>query len=131
VKGSLPQILIFAFDDWLSNQLREAAAERRWLIHEVRRLDSFRTAIAEVRTRVIVVQLERAEAGEIYTAIVQLLKIQPETPIVIVSDTKVPEVERAEWAARWFDLGARFVMFPPLTRAILEDAVVGLMGNAE
>jgi len=75
--------------------------------------------------------LERAEAGEIYTAIVQLLKMQPETPIVIVSDTKVPEVERAEWAARWFDLGARFVMFPPLTRAILEDAVVGLMGNAE
>jgi len=122
-----PQILIFAFDEWLGNQLREAAAERRWVLREVRQIGAFLTAVAEVRPRVAVVQLERVEAGEIYAAIVELRRNQPETPIVFVSDTKVPDGEKADWAARWFDLGARFVMFPPLTRAILEDAVVGLM----
>jgi DNA-binding response OmpR family regulator len=124
-----PQILIFAFDDWLANQLREAAVERHWQIKEVRQVGSFRTAFAEIRPRVAVIQLERVEAGEIYAAIVELRKRQPETPIVMVSDTKVPDDEKAEWATCWFDLGARFVMFPPLTRAILEDAVVGLMGD--
>lgn len=125
-----PQILIFAFDDWLSNQLRQTAADHRWHLREVRQVGAFRTAFAEIRPRVAVIQLERIEAGEIYAAIVELRRSQPETPIVMVSDTKVPDDEKAEWTARWFDLDARFVMFPPLTRAILEDAVVGLMGEA-
>ena len=127
----MPQILIFAFDDWLGNQLRQAAADHRWIIKETKRLDAFRNAFAELRQRVIIIQLERTVAAEIYSVIVELRRSQPDSPIIMVSDTKVPEGERAEWAARWFDLGASFALFPPLTRAILEDAVVGLMGNAQ
>jgi DNA-binding response OmpR family regulator len=127
----MPQILIFAFDDWLANQLRQAAADHRWMIKETRRLDAFRNAFAELRHRVIVIQLERTDAAEIYSAIVELRRTQPDNPIIVVSDTKVPDDEKAEWGARWFDLGARFVMFPPLTRATLEDAIVGLMGKGQ
>ena len=34
---------------------------------------------------------------------------------------------RAVWTATAFDLGARFVLFPPLTRPVLEELAGGLM----
>ncbi|MBL8866514.1 MAG: hypothetical protein JNK93_13220 [Planctomycetia bacterium] len=38
------------------------------------------------------------------------------------------EADRAAWTATILDLGARFVLFPPLTRPVLEDLAGGLMG---
>jgi hypothetical protein len=51
----------------------------------------------------------------------------PDVPVVAVSDVKLPETERAAWTAALFDLGARYVLFPPLTKVVLEDVVSGLM----
>jgi len=47
--------------------------------------------------------------------------------VVAVADVKLPDAERAAWTAALLDLGARYVLFPPLTRPVLEDAVSGLM----
>ena len=47
-----------------------------------------------------------------------------------VADVKLPDAERAAWAAALFDLGVRFVLFPPLTKPVLEDVASGLMAAA-
>ena len=44
-----------------------------------------------------------------------------------MSDVKLPDAERTAWTAALLDLGARYVLFPPLTRPVLEDVVSGLM----
>ena len=57
-------------------------------------------------------------------------RLEPDTPVVAVADVKLPDAERAAWAAALFDLGARFVLFPPLTKPVLEDVASGLMAAA-
>ena len=57
-------------------------------------------------------------------------RLAPDVPTVAVSDVKLGDADRAAWAAAVADLGARVVLFPPLTRPVLEDAVGGLMAVA-
>ena len=42
---------------------------------------------------------------------------------------KLNDDDRAHWTALAFDLGARYVTFPPLFRQNLEDIVSGLMAS--
>jgi hypothetical protein len=49
-------------------------------------------------------------------------------PLIAVSDAKLSDPDRAAWTALLFDLGARLVLFPPITGPVLEDAVSRLMG---
>jgi hypothetical protein len=54
----------------------------------------------------------------------------PDVPVIAVSDVKLSDADRGAWTAALFDLGARYVLFPPLTRPVLEDVVSGLMAAA-
>jgi hypothetical protein len=47
---------------------------------------------------------------------------------VLVSDVKMDGADqRAQLSALAFDLGARYVLFPPLQQPVIEDLVAGLM----
>jgi hypothetical protein len=49
--------------------------------------------------------------------------------VVLVSDVKMEGAEqRAQLSALAFDLGARYVLFPPLQQPVIEDLVAGLLG---
>jgi hypothetical protein len=48
-------------------------------------------------------------------------------PIVVLSDVKLPDDDRALWTAIFLDCGASLVLFPPLNRTMLEEAALGLM----
>ena len=51
----------------------------------------------------------------------------PDAAAVVVCDVKLSEADRVAWTAASLDLGARYVLFPPLARPVLEDVVSGLM----
>ncbi len=123
-----PQVVVFAADDWLGNQLRELVADHRWLLREVRQLGAFSGSFADRRPSVAVLQFDwRAVEPELAEVIVRLTREHPEVALVAVSDAKIPEEHRPDWTAALLDLGCRWILYPPLTRAILEDLLSGWM----
>ena len=124
----VPQIVVSGVDDWLVNQLREVAADHRWVLREVRRLGSFAGQFTERRPSIALLQFDwRDFRPELAELIALLAQEHPEVAIVAVGDTKIPEAHQPEWTAALLDLGCRWVLYPPLTRAVLEDLLGGWM----
>ena len=126
-----PQVIVLEQDGWLAKQLRELAGESRWLVQTARSVD---TALSLARRRqpaVLVVQFEASEdKPDRLGLIAEAHRAAPDVPVVAVADVKFPDAERTAWTAALLDLGARYVLFPPLTKPVLEDAVSGLMAAA-
>jgi hypothetical protein len=127
----LPRVIVLELDGWLAKQLRELAEESRWLIQPTR---SCETALALVRDRrpaTLVVQIEPGEnKAEPLQLIVDAHRLAPDVSIVVISDVKLPDAERAAWTAVLLDLGSRYVLFPPLMKSVLEDVISGLLTAA-
>jgi hypothetical protein len=124
-----PQIVIFGFDDWLGKQLVPFADEHRWLVKETRQTGATLTLLREPRPTVLFVQFD-PHAANLADALQFLIDVHTKHPAVatvVVSDVKLNEEDRANWTATALDLGARYVLFPPLTRPVLEDLAGGLM----
>jgi len=125
-----PQVIVVEQDGWLAKQLRELAGESRWLVRPARSADA---ALSLVRRHpaVLLVQVEPGEdKPEPLELIAAAHRLTPDVPVVAIADAKLSEAERVAWTAAFLDLGARYVLFPPLTRPVLEDVVSGLMGVA-
>lgn len=126
-----PQLVVCAFDDWSANQLRDLAAEHRWILRDARRPAGVLDWLAEPRPTVLIVQADPASDQPGPLALVaDAHHKHPDAAIVVLSDAKLSEDARAAWTAAVLDLGARYVLFPPLTRPLLEDLVSGLMASA-
>jgi hypothetical protein len=122
-----PRVVVCAFDDWLGNQLREAVGERKWVLTEVRTPAGWVTATGD-GPYVAVIQVDpTAEPEKPLAAVGELHRTRPDADVVVVCDVKLSDDDRPGWTAAALDLGARLVLYPPLTRAVLEDAVIGLM----
>lgn len=123
-----PQLVVCAFDDWAANQLRDLAAEHRWVLRDARRPDAVAALLAESRPTVLVVQVDPAadKLGPL-ELVADVHRRHPDAAVVVLSDAKLSEDARAAWSAAVLDLGARYVLFPPLTKPVLEDLVSGLM----
>jgi hypothetical protein len=126
-----PQIAILAFDDWIGKQLAEYAHERRWLVKEARQTGACLALLREPRPTVLLAQFDPLADSIAATLefLVDVHRSHPAVATIAVSDVKLNEADRAAWTATAFDLGARFVLFPPLTRPVLEDLVGGLMAT--
>jgi hypothetical protein len=125
-----PQVLILAFDDWLLKQLTEFANEHKWLLKETRQFGACLNLLKEPRPTVLIAQID--PHGDNTQAALQFLielKRHPSVATVVVSDVKLSEDDRTAWTATVMDFGARYVLFPPLSRPVLEDLVGGLMGS--
>ena len=120
-----PLLLIRAPDDWLATQLRDWAADRKWVVRTANQWGAFAAAVAPRRPCVAFVQAElSADAWAV--ALADLHRRHPDAAAVVVSDTKLSDDARAVVTATAVDLGARYVLFPPLTRQGLEDVASGL-----
>jgi DNA-binding NtrC family response regulator len=123
-----PQVIVLDKDDWCAKQLRELAAEGRWLVRTVRGIDTAKSMLTERSPAVLLVQFELDEEKASRLAFVaQMHRDAPDVPVVAIADAKLPDADRAAWTAAVLDLGARYVLFPPITKPILEDVVSGLM----
>ncbi len=110
-----PQVVVVEYDGWIARHLADAAA-----------------ALAGERSPcVLVVQVELAEdEPAALRLIADVRRTAPDVSVVAASDVKLSDADRVAWTAALFDLGVRYVLFPPLTRPVLEDVVSGLMGAA-
>jgi hypothetical protein len=123
-----PQIVILAFDEWLGKQLRELAVESRWLIREARQSGAAFSLLRDNRPTVLLVQTDpHDEKATAFAFLADAHRLSPDSAAVVVCDVKLNETDRIAWTATALDLGARYVLFPPLTRPVLEDVVSGLM----
>jgi hypothetical protein len=126
-----PQVIVLEADGWLARQLGELAGEGRWLVRSVRSADAALAAARERSPAVLLVQFEPGEDRPNPLALIaDAHRLAPDVPVVAVSDTKLNDADRAAWGAAVLDLGARYVLFPPVTKVVLEDVVSGLMAAA-
>jgi hypothetical protein len=123
-----PQVVVCAFDNWVADQLRELAAEHRWLLRDLRQPGAALGLVGDGRPTVLVVQADpTSDRPDPLRLVATAHRQNPDHAIVVVSDAKLGEDDRAGWTAAVLDLGARYVLFPPLTRPVIEDVVSGLM----
>jgi chemotaxis response regulator CheB len=123
-----PQVVVFESDGWLADQVRRLAGENAWLVRESRRADACLNLLEDSRPTVLLLRLER-ELLDGLTLLSQVTERAPDCPVVLVSDVKMEGAEqRAQLSALAFDLGARYVLFPPLQQPVIEDLVAGLLG---
>jgi DNA-binding response OmpR family regulator len=126
-----PQIVVVEADGWIARHLGDLAAEDAWLVRGARTPDAALPLVRERGPCVLVVQVELAEDRPAPLRLVaDLRRACPDVPVVAVSDVKLNDADRVAWTAALFDLGARYVLFPPLTKPVLEDVVSGLMAAA-
>jgi DNA-binding response OmpR family regulator len=126
-----PQLVVVEHDGWIARHLSDLATEDAWLVRGTRGAEA---ALALVRERgpcVLIVQVELAEDKLAPLRLIADARCtHPDVPVLAVSDVKLSDADRVAWTAALFDLGARYVLFPPLTKPVLEDVVSGLMAAA-
>jgi len=126
-----PQLVVFDSDGWVAKQLAELAGESRWLMRQPRTRDSTLALFGEQRPTVLFIRVDPSdENDEALALLTDVHRRDPDAAIVAVSAVKLPDADRATWTALLFDLGARYVLFPPLTKPVLEDLASGLMASA-
>ncbi len=122
-----PQLVIYENDGWLASQVKELAREHAWLVREPRDPEACLALLRETRPSVLLLKLERRLMDE-FGVLAMVQQRVPDCPVAVFSDAKFEGAsQRAVLAALAYDLGARCVMFPPLTRTLVEDLAAGLM----
>jgi hypothetical protein len=123
-----PQLIIHDPDDWLLRQLADLAAESRWVVRQPKSAKATLGFLHANRPTVLFTRVEpHEESGDSCKLIADANRLNPDAAIVAVSDIKLPDADRIAWTAVLFDLGSRYVLFPPLTKPVLEDVTSGLM----
>jgi DNA-binding response OmpR family regulator len=126
-----PQLVVVEYDGWIARHLSDLATEGAWLVRGTRGVDTGLSFVRERRPCVLVVQVELAEDNlAALRLIADARRACSDVPVVAVSDVKLSDADRVAWTAALFDLGARYVLFPPLTKPVLEDVISGLMAAA-
>src|SRR5215831_7144688 len=125
-----PQVVVFEGSGSVAAQLERVAAESRWLLRESRQPEGCLDLVRQARPSVLVLKLERRLVEEL-TLLSDVREQAPDCPVVVVSDVKLEgPAQRLNLASLAYDLGARYVMFPPLERSLLEDVTAGLLSAA-
>ena len=122
-----PQIVVFESDGWLAGQIRSLAGENAWLVRESRNSETCLQLLDDLRPAILLLRLE----GELLDGLSLLGRAAeraPSCPVVLVSDVKMESADqRAQLSALAMDLGARYILFPPLQTTVIEDLVSGLL----
>ena len=126
-----PQIIVYADHDRLEAEVRTLAAEHRWLLRPVRQARALASAVRDLRPTVVLLEADPADNSA--TGLELLCEThlaRPDVPVVVVSPRKLPLPDRTYWSAAVMDIGAAFVVFPPLERSVLEDLTANMMRKA-
>ena len=123
-----PTLVLRCLDDWAAQQLQPLAATQQWKLVELQRLSAWAELFDPFQPMVGFLQTNLTDdKGAEIAALVAVAKRCPLLPVVVLSDVKLPVDDRALWTAMFLDCGASLVLYPPLTRTMLEEAARGLM----
>jgi len=116
-----PQVLVYETDGRLARLLRRGGKPRAWSLREPRGLESCLRLLRHDEPTVLVIKLGKDLIREL-----QLLErvtwLFPDTAAVVVMHTADPALARLAW-----ELGAGFVVLPPLVPQEFLDVITGLM----
>jgi hypothetical protein len=118
-----PQVLVYEGDGRLAELLRPLAEERRWALRQPRKLATILAHLERGGPAVVVVKLGRHLEREL-TVVERTAWLCSDAAAIVVADQEMARVAGMAW-----DLGAAYVLMPPLSREHLPDIVVGLMGD--
>jgi hypothetical protein len=116
-----PQILVYESDGRLAALLRPLAEERKWALREPRQLAPCLRLLRRGGPGVLVLKAGRDLEREL-TLLERVAWSFPDTATVLVGDTDSALLAGLAW-----DLGADYVLFPPLPRERLPEIVAALM----
>jgi len=123
-----PLLLIRAPALELAESLQELARLYGWSLRRVRSAAGQNQALAGARPAVFFWWVNpTTDTIPITEAVADLASQHPDLLIVLVSEVKLPEEEQPRITARWLQLGASYVLYPPWTKLVLEDLAGGLM----
>jgi hypothetical protein len=118
------QVLVYEADGRLAELLRDAAAKHGWWLRELRHAGRVPDLLQPGGPGVLVLRVGRDLEREL-GLLEQVRWHFPDTDVVVVGDADNLALEELAW-----DLGARFVLFPPFPRAHLPEVIAGLMQAA-
>ena len=122
-----PQVVVYESDGKIAEELGELVKEHAWLLRESREPVACLNLLRQIRPSVLLLKIERRLIDEL-AFLAEVVRVVPDCAVVVVSDVKLESAEqRTNLATLAFDLGARYVMFPPLEESLIEDIVIGLM----
>jgi DNA-binding NtrC family response regulator len=118
-----PQLLVYEGDGRLAELFRPLAQakEHRWALREPRQLDECLEMLRGGGRGVLLIKVGRDLQREL-TLLEQVGWLFPETATVVVGDS-----DHAALAGLAWDLGAYYVLVPPLSRERLFEIVLGAM----
>jgi hypothetical protein len=123
-----PQLVILDPDGPLAALLAEPAAVHRWLVRRPRAADAALGYARDARPTVLLARVDPAVDDAVTAGLfADVHRTSPDVAVVAVSDAKLADADRAAWTAVLMDLGARYVLFPPLAPPVLAELVTGLM----
>lgn len=120
-----PQVVIFEGDGTLARRLASLWERQRWAVREPRRLEGCFDLLRQPLASVFVLRLNPKDLVNELTLLDWVTAETPAVASVVVADTTDPELIGLLW-----DLGARFVLVPPLSWDLLEPTIIGLMNAA-
>jgi hypothetical protein len=122
-----PQVLVYEHDGSLAHLLRRLAQpdedgpRRHWHVHEARSLASCIRLLERGHPAVLALKVGRDLESEL-SLLERVSVLFPDVATVVVGDYENPVAAGLAW-----DLGAAFVLFPPLPRELLPDVLEGLL----
>jgi hypothetical protein len=120
-----PQVLVYERDGRLAALLKASLQESklRWVLREPRELGSCLRLLSRGGPAVVVIKLGGDLERE-FTLLERVSYVHPAAAAVLVGDA-----EHVALAGMGWDLGAAYVVMPPMSRECLPAIVVGLMGK--
>jgi DNA-binding NtrC family response regulator len=118
-----PQILVHEKEGRLAELLRPLAERSRWALRQPRKLGTVLAYLERGGPAVLVLELGRDLERE-FTLFERVAWLCPEATVVVVAAYDTARLASLAW-----DLGAAFVLAPPLSREQLPEIVAGLMGH--
>jgi DNA-binding NarL/FixJ family response regulator len=120
-----PQILVYQADARVTALLEPVAEAARWRLRKPSDLAECLEMLPRGGPSVLVIRLGRDLEGELVT-LERVCRLFPDAAVVVVG-----EADQAALASLAWDLGARFVLFPPMSAELLAGVVTGLMATGE
>lgn len=119
-----PQIIVYEKDGRLAALFREPAEQRRWALHEARRLEGVLELLRSAPPSVLVVKIGTQLEQEL-ALLERTHWLCPAARLVAVGDVENEPLENLAWS-----LGAHAVLFPAQPRQLVVDVAISLLEAA-
>jgi hypothetical protein len=119
-----PQVVVYETDGRLAQFLREPIRARRWALREPRQRDGCLRLLRGGEPTVLVLKVGNRIEKEL-ALLERACALRPQTRSVVVGELANGLLADLAW-----ELGASYVLFPPLPREWLPEIVVQLMQSA-